>query len=217
MASVNNLGQTAGDYTPTGNVITISVNCEGDNRALCVGLNMRQNQNVSSVTYNGVALTLELSQDAGNNYVYFYYLLNPAKGTHDLVINCTNNNVVEIITCVLNGIEQIGATASNMCDTTPPQTISATINVEQANSLILNLFSADPVDSIRYNYQLNGQTVITLSLSTYTTDFFYSIASSSGNLVQGATGGYAGKHGVMLIEFKAKPAVVFPNFLMNLV
>ena len=60
----------------------------GENRLLLVGAgNTFPNDNVTGVTFNGVALTKVTSrQIPGNRWISVWYLLAPDSGTHDIVI-----------------------------------------------------------------------------------------------------------------------------------
>lgn len=72
--------------------LTWSHTCSGEGRALIVGVTMVEDaSSVSSVTYNGDALTLigsaqRVSGGSGNVRVEQWKLANPDAGTHDIVV-----------------------------------------------------------------------------------------------------------------------------------
>lgn len=63
--------------------------CTGSNLALIVGI-WNASDGVTSVTYNGVAMTqiakLLMTGGAAGQYIYLYYLLNPATGTNTVAV-----------------------------------------------------------------------------------------------------------------------------------
>jgi hypothetical protein len=76
--------------------ITVSHTTSGSNRLMLVGISGELNSDsVSSVTYNGINLTLvgaeeyEITQDAS---VQLWKLVAPVTGTHDVIVNLTGNN-----------------------------------------------------------------------------------------------------------------------------
>lgn len=71
--------------------LTIAHTVTGTNTALFVGFFIQKNPDpgITSVTFNGVAMTATADSpvnEASNIHVYMYTLLNPATGTHNVVI-----------------------------------------------------------------------------------------------------------------------------------
>jgi hypothetical protein len=75
----------AGSSTTT---LTIAHTCTGSDRLLVVGaIDDGGASNIATAAFNGVAMTLVAStQQSGSEYVYLFYLKNPASGTHNIVI-----------------------------------------------------------------------------------------------------------------------------------
>lgn len=77
--------------------MTLSHTCSGNSRFLVVGIRVRDpaSYNVTSVTYNGVAMTKIANWQEGTQHGAMYVLFNPASGANDLVVNtsATNNNI----------------------------------------------------------------------------------------------------------------------------
>ena len=68
----------------------------GNNRILfgaCVGNVIAQVDNITGMTYNGVAMTLiDKSNGSGDRWQYLYYLLNPDSGAHNFVISSSGGS-----------------------------------------------------------------------------------------------------------------------------
>jgi hypothetical protein len=115
----------------------------GTNRLLVVGLAgdvVAGHDDITSVTYNGVAMTLVRKLGAGGGYtdrfIYLYYLLNPASGSHTVAISCTNNHYLLAVVADYTGVQQSAqpdATASNVGGTSSASLTTA-ITVVAANS-----------------------------------------------------------------------------------
>lgn len=77
-----------------GTSLTFSHTCTGDERLLHVGFVWSTgDDDVVSVTYNGVAMTLVAKNLTGMNR-YLYRLIAPAAGTHDVVITTTGGHTI---------------------------------------------------------------------------------------------------------------------------
>lgn len=92
-------GGTAGSVTS----YTFAYTCgSGSNRLLVVGLAIQPEgaDLVTGVTYSGVAMTLARKQicppadPTADSDCYLYYLLNPASGTHDVVVTLSSSGRV---------------------------------------------------------------------------------------------------------------------------
>ena len=65
--------------------VTFSQTCTGSDLVLVVNAYVK-GDNISSVTYNGVAMTQVAAETSGNPRVYTYVLIGPATGTHNVVV-----------------------------------------------------------------------------------------------------------------------------------
>lgn len=97
------------------NTINSNVVSVGLNRLLKVQVEMQEDETITSITYNGVALTLAVSEtDAINNIRNEqYYLVAPPLGTHVILINLSGISYITYGTEMINGADQttpIGAT-----------------------------------------------------------------------------------------------------------
>lgn len=87
--------------------LTIAHTCSGSNRVLIVCVQTVVHAiDVTGVTYNGVTMTLLDDQDTGIGYMYVFYLLAPATGTHNIVISATPNILMFAVSGSWTGIRQ---------------------------------------------------------------------------------------------------------------
>lgn len=94
--------------------LTYSFTTSGANRALVVGA-VTVAGTVTSITYNGVAMTLPtsghvaLSGDAaGWDHAYFYYLLNPIVGANNVIITTAGGTSIGSFAASYTGVHQTG-------------------------------------------------------------------------------------------------------------
>lgn len=119
------------DATSTGFVAsntTVSVphTCSGSNRGLMVFVSTPSARTITSVTYNGVGLT-SINRSTGAETVSAYYLIAPATGTNNIVVNLDSTGMIIFGAVSLNGAHQtIQPNANNTQSTT---TTSITTNV----------------------------------------------------------------------------------------
>ncbi len=74
----------------SGNSLTIPHTTSGSNRLMLVGFSIEDNQDrqVSSMTYNGVSLSLVGSREiSGKPHIEIWKLVNPPTGSHNVIIN----------------------------------------------------------------------------------------------------------------------------------
>lgn len=85
-----------------------SFTTSGSDRLLLIGLaTPGGSDNISSVTYNGVAMTRYVQAvDASNYSIYLYYLLNPASGANNYVV--TGSGVIFGQVVSYTGVSQTG-------------------------------------------------------------------------------------------------------------
>lgn len=92
---------TDGGKVNPGTSLTFSHTCTGSLGLLVVGFsgdNFGGADDVSSVTYNSVAMTLAAkitSATGGDRISYIYYLLGPATGAHNVVITCSSSHLIQ--------------------------------------------------------------------------------------------------------------------------
>lgn len=91
---------TDGGLVVPGTSLTWSHTCSGSDRLLRVGVRSTQSitDNVTGVTYNGVALTLIGRVNGGGGFeprtVSLWELVNPASGAHDVVVSGTSDVIM---------------------------------------------------------------------------------------------------------------------------
>jgi uncharacterized repeat protein (TIGR01451 family) len=104
----------------------------GSNRLLVVGFVMKDPKTVTSITYNGVALTKAGAiANTSNVEVQIWYLVNPASGANNVVVNWAGGTVSHVGAATFTGVHQtapLGTFVSNKntgADTTPNVTVSS--------------------------------------------------------------------------------------------
>lgn len=99
-----------------GGTLTSAYTCgSGSNTMLIVAFQGDQtNDDITGVTYNGVAMTLvNKTHSAGDRWVYMYYLLAPASGSHNVVITSTNSHYLLALAADYIGVKQSGQPDNN--------------------------------------------------------------------------------------------------------
>jgi len=128
------------DDTRTATSWTWSHTCTGSDRALVVNvgcsLNADESNDLTGVTYGGVAMTLVKKQLAlaSANYIWTWILLNPASGANDIVVSATRT-VWEFASASASytGVDQITnpievAYSTYSGGTTPSQALTTTVD-----------------------------------------------------------------------------------------
>lgn len=98
---------------------------------------------ITSVTYNGVAMTL-LAKRISNVWQRFHYvygMMNPPTGVHNVVVSWTNVHDLRMNAADYSGVTGFGATtvnANNICSSggTPANTLTTSLTTTAANSWI---------------------------------------------------------------------------------
>lgn len=95
--------------TAPGLSLTYSHTCTGSNLVLFVGAHILSNSDfVSSITYNGVALTrVATVSSTGSSRTYLYLLIAPATGTHDVVVNVSSPITIRATSGSYTGAQQV--------------------------------------------------------------------------------------------------------------
>lgn len=120
--------------------LTFSIDSSGVNRAIIVQVCTEQAKTITGITYNGVALTHEVTEtDAGNNLrTEQWILVSPALGTHNVVISLSAPAYISAGAEILVSVDQstpTGSTSSSLGTSTAPST---TLVTTYANSIILS-------------------------------------------------------------------------------
>ncbi|MEQ9407984.1 MAG: cadherin domain-containing protein [Fuerstiella sp.] len=98
--------------TSNGNNFLVSHTTSGTDRLMLVGISINEasDESVTSVTYNGVALSFVGASENGDARVEIWSLVNPNTGTHDVNIDFSGNtdgNTAGVMT--FNGVDQATA------------------------------------------------------------------------------------------------------------
>ena len=114
---------------------TISHTCSGANRLLVANVFDRSGDAITSVTYNGTAMTL-IAKKARNDVAaqgltYLYYLLNPDTGTHNLTASRAGSvdNYIILGGTSYTGVKQSAqpdASVANQADSVNTKTTTVT-------------------------------------------------------------------------------------------
>lgn len=111
--------------------LTYSHTCSGTDRILFVSVGLNTNgDNVTGVTYNGVAMTQIATATANaSNRSYLYYLINPATGSNNVVVSLGSASNVYSSSASYTGAKQSTQPDSNATNTTSstPLTLSTTV------------------------------------------------------------------------------------------
>lgn len=157
---------------------------------------------VNSMTYNGVALTRAGMRADPYDWgrAELWYLVNPATGANNLVINSEDNSVAPIVIEYLTGASLIGVgNSGNNASESASQTVSVT--PQRTNSLLVGAFVLGDdakTFSAGTGTTLDGSSgaTVRIGLASRTTT---STSTHSLNLTSSASDGW----GVFAIEFKS--------------
>ncbi len=106
----------------------------GSDTLLIVGINRGQDlDDVTSVTYNGVAMTQLGKVDTGSSFMYLYGLVAAATGANNIVVNWTNSGTVYCAAASYTGVSQTGLPDSAHADSGNSGTLTGTTTVVAAN------------------------------------------------------------------------------------
>ena len=129
----------------TGTTVTKSYTVSGANRLLLVFIHSWVGDNVSGVTYNGVAMTQTLKQNeapATNYNGYIYSLIAPATGTNNIVVSGTSMNF-SMGAISYTGVAQTGFPDATAVAKSQVANVTGTITTVADNAGIVGLFSND--------------------------------------------------------------------------
>lgn len=137
---------TASGNTPLSTTLTFSHTCTGSDRILFVGIDTAGGPDVvTSVTYNGVALTrINTQQTAGtgNRRSYLYYLPAPTTGTNNIVITVSSSITIRgtsasYINALQSGIPDSSTTNSG----SPVSSITTSSTTVADNSWVVSVIT----------------------------------------------------------------------------
>lgn len=128
--------------------LTFSHTTTGSNRFLVVSARSETGgDHISGITYAGTAMTRAIAKawvPNNNNWVYLYYLLNPASGANDVVVSGNGTNQISAGASSYTGATQSVAPDTGFVSETASGDRYVTVNVTTANSwLVENYVSAD--------------------------------------------------------------------------
>lgn len=110
--------------------LTNAHTCSGADRILFVLIDS-QSDNVTSVTYNSVAMTQAVKVASSSaNEAYIYYLVAPDTGSHDVAVNRSGSNFCGWVAHSYTGASQTGqpdAVASEAASTSPNSIVVTTV------------------------------------------------------------------------------------------
>jgi hypothetical protein len=111
--------------------------CSGSDRILWVGVMTSSTRSVSSVTYNGVALT-SLTRSAGGQPVQLWYLIAPATGTNTISVSIgAPNSFVYTSGASYTGVKQSGQPDAQNTNSTSSSSVSTSVTTVADNSWVV--------------------------------------------------------------------------------
>lgn len=91
-----------------GTSLTWAHTCTGSNLILIVTTTVEQGDRVTSVTYNGVAMTQGIKASNSTDELYIYYLVNPSTGANNIVVNVSPSSDIHGASASYTGASQTG-------------------------------------------------------------------------------------------------------------
>ena len=159
------------------------INSGGTNRLLIVGLNYNNNPGTTTVTYNGVSLTLARRANNGNYYAELWYLINPSSGSHtinhgqtsstNLVMGAWSYTGVDQVTGIGNITSATGTSTKSNVDITTTVENSVLVDIDtdaDSSSPYLTKGSAQTQrykDTSMSNFNGGGEDMWTTTIRTY--------------------------------------------------
>lgn len=210
--------------TGSSSSLSASFTTAGADRLLFVGI-WCGNANVASVTYNGVAMSL-LAQPTGGNIssferFYVYYLVNPASGANNVVINLSGAVSIGAIFASYNGVNQTNPIIENT---------AVENNLETGTSYSESITTyTDGAFGVWYTREYNGRTISSGANTAYrqkeSTQFGLILADSGSpigtagtyamNLSANASGNWVGDVLASLVPASAKLSTTSGSFLLS--
>lgn len=139
----------------SGSSLTFSHTCSGVDRILVVAVsaNGSTGDQITGVTYNGVAMTRAKVQqlDTQGIFTYFYILVASATGANNVVISASGSFVIRGVSVSYTGASQTGqpdAVHSNAAWANPGTSVSADVTVVAANCWLLGAVQNDSANAM---------------------------------------------------------------------
>jgi len=200
----------------TNSTFTFSHTCTGNDLVLLVFVTMeRQTQTVSSITYNGDALTfVRRDTTAVNTDITqeVWKKVDPATGANDIVVTLTGSVDTVIGAQSYTGVSDVGANTGN-AGASPTNALSTTITTTADNSYLVGVVAQErggvtitmyPDMQLRYAVQTGG------GVGDMYGSGFDRLVTSTGDYILGFTSSSAvgsAISAVELLEFIATPTV----------
>lgn len=97
MAIAFNAGADLGNNSGSGSLTASYTVSTGSNRMLVVALaGDSSSDNITGLTYAGVAMSLACKKAPGNRWTYLYYLLGPSSGANNVVISTSGGYILAV-------------------------------------------------------------------------------------------------------------------------
>ena len=98
---------TSDGYAPNTNSVSFSHDSSGENRLLLVGISYRPTVTITSVTYNGQALTaVRTAREGTYAGVIIYKMVNPPVGTYTVAVSFSTIEYASVGAVTLSGVDQ---------------------------------------------------------------------------------------------------------------
>lgn len=122
-------------YVATGTSASLSHTCSGSDRVLFVGVvGQITTDIITSVTYNGVAMTLvDKILCPSDRYIYLYYLIAPATGAHNITVTASSSTDL-----AFGGVSYTGADQTSPIDGSGKSTASTTTSITSTITTAVN-------------------------------------------------------------------------------
>jgi len=140
------------DNSGSATTLTYSHTCTGSNRILLVGVGLSgETDDVTGVTYNGVAMTrIGFDGNSASQAVssYLYYLIAPATGANNVVVSVSSGQNISSVASSYTGAKQTGQPDSSATnDSSTGTTLDLTTTVVATGSWLASVY-----------WNLNGRT-----------------------------------------------------------
>lgn len=177
---------TSQSNTQSGNTVTWSHTCSGENRALVVVATSEYTPNqitgTTSCTYNGVAMTQSVAVSGDNKDNRIFTLINPPTGAHDIVMTWgkadMTNGYQRVLGISFGHADQttlVGGTTTWAGTVYDYASISPSLTVQKADSITVQSVYASDARTIVAE---SGQTT-TVEVTTYGKTYGYTKVNSS--------------------------------------
>ncbi|MEW6044057.1 MAG: hypothetical protein AB1608_07310 [Thermoproteota archaeon] len=176
-----------------------TVTSSGSNRILIVGINVSNLAAISSVTYNGDAMTLIDQEDNGDSaHVSLWYLVNPDTGTHPVQMSLTIASAVTAGAISFTGVDQTNPIDAQNGATGTSSTPSVTLTTATDEAWIVDvvgtqngpmtpgLGQAERWDVLQGSTRGAGSTEPTSSDGTFTSSWTNSAGSQNWAIIAAA-------------------------------